>query len=52
MRTRKRQNAPETFHVVVHLFELIVIRGVGDGGEMKNGVELFVTELLAPIKLR
>ena len=33
------------------LLELIVIGGVGDGSEMKNGVELFVAELFAPIQL-
>jgi hypothetical protein len=34
----------------VHLLELIVIRRICDRREVKNGVELFVTELLAPIQ--
>ena len=33
------------------LFELVVIRGIRDRREMKNGVELLITELLAPIEL-
>ena len=36
----------------MHLHELIVQCGVGDRGEMKNRVELFVTKLLAPIEGR
>ena len=45
------QQAAKTLHVVVHLHELIVQGRVGDRGEMKNGVEFFVAELLAPIEL-
>jgi hypothetical protein len=33
----------------MHLDELIMQRRVGDRGEMENGVERFVSELLLPI---
>jgi hypothetical protein len=36
----------------VYLLELIVIRCVRDRCEVKNGVELFITELLLPIESR
>ena len=36
----------------MHLLELIVIGRVGDRGQVKDGVELFVTELLSPIECR
>jgi len=34
----------------VHLFELVVICGVGDRREMKNGIEFLIAELLPPIE--
>ena len=34
----------------MHLFKLVVIGRVGDGCEVKDGVELFVTELFLPIQ--
>ena len=46
------QEPPKALHVVVHLDKLIVQRGVGDRGQMKNRVELFVAELLPPIERR
>ena len=51
----KFKSAPETFHVVVHLDELIVQSGVGDRCEMKNRVESCgcrITELFSPIECR
>jgi len=36
----------------VHLLELIVISRIRDRREMKNGVALFIPELLAPIEAR
>ena len=36
----------------MHLDELIVQGRVGDRGEVKNSVEPFLSELLAPIQLR
>jgi hypothetical protein len=32
------------------LLELVVVGGVGDGSEMKDGVEPFLSELFAPIE--
>ena len=34
----------------MHLHELIVQRRIGDRREMKNGVELFIAKLFAPIE--
>ena len=36
----------------MHLLELVVIGCICDRREMKNGVDLFVTELFAPIQSR
>ena len=36
----------------MHLLELVVVSRIRDRREMKNGVELFVTELFAPIQSR
>ena len=52
---RKIQKPTETFHVVVHLDELIVQSRVGDRCEMKNCVESSscrITELFSPIQCR
>ena len=52
---RKIQKPAETFHVVVHLDELIVQSRVGDRCEMKNCVEsgsCRITELFSPIERR
>ena len=46
------QDAPKAFDVVVHLDELIVQGRVGDRCQMKNRVEFFIAELLAPIERR
>ena len=50
VRLREIEQAAKTFDVVVHLLELIVQGRVGDRGEMKNRVELFVAELPLPIE--
>ena len=34
----------------MYLLELVVICGVGDRREMKNGIKSFIAELLPPIK--
>ena len=36
----------------MHLLELVVIRCLCDGCEMKNGVELFIPELQMPVDRR
>src|SRR5206468_12142501 len=42
----------ETFHVVVHVLELVGSRRIGDRCEMKDRVERFIAELLAPVEPR
>src|SRR5204863_8847011 len=49
-RLGERKQTPEALHVVVGLLKLIMVRRVGNRGEMKNGVEFFVTKLFTPVQ--
>ena len=52
MGSREIQQTSEALDVFVGLSELVVIGCVGDRGHVKNGVEVLIAELLAPIQPR